>query len=571
MHVRRIVISHYGPLQPLDQSLTEFTVFRGPNERGKTLMIDALVKMLFKDALKRPQQKLFGNLGRVDERPEGFLLMATHGGEVKIGAADSISRAAPAGVEITPEDFRNVFLIRDSDLALKNEEAYYGRVSERLCGTRSATIERLKDALKLIGRLRSATPNSPLAVRKDREHKRIGEQVTAAESLLEDVARVASALARDDFDASYRRLADLSDRREQLVAESRQRRAATRRAQFERARVAVTEVRDAMESLAGLGNADDVVLESWRALLVRRETFEHDLADVTARGVELRAARDEARGEWELLRTQAEAMEAQRGRAETELRPDLDRFARTRAEREHADRSVRAVTAVLAVTATLGLVSIAVALATRNALAVGAAFMCTLAAAWCGGLVWRGSRARLELTRLGADILGRAARLGLPVVSVSDVNSALQALERDVTQDGARARDAEVLMRQRESDVAANERNADDKRSQIAESHASLLAVRTQAGVDSVELLAEAVARRRELDAAIRTRLAMLRDWVPAAAATAATAGHEAFLAACEHEIEQVLDDNENAPAFPYEPDAAMRVERELERVTAEE
>ncbi|HEX5131239.1 MAG TPA: hypothetical protein VFX92_02000, partial [Candidatus Krumholzibacteria bacterium] len=93
----------------------------------------------------------------------------------------------------------------------------------------------------------------------------------------------------------------------------------------------------------------------------------------------------------------------------------------------------------------------------------------------------------------------------------------------------------------------------------------------TQAGFDSVELLAAAVARRREIDAAIRTRLAMLRDWVPAAAATAAAAGREAFLAACEHEIERVLDDGANAPAFPYEPDAAMRVERELERVTAEE
>ena len=172
MHVKRIAISRYGPLKPFDDVLAAFTVIHGPNERGKTLIIDALIRMLFKDELKRPHQRLFGNLNRVEERPEGFLVMATHAGERKIGAEDSLSDVSP--VAISPEDFRNVFLIRDSDLALNDEGAYYGRVSERLCGTRSTAIEQLKDALKRIGRLRSATPDSPLTIRKDRDQKRIG-------------------------------------------------------------------------------------------------------------------------------------------------------------------------------------------------------------------------------------------------------------------------------------------------------------------------------------------------------------------------------------------------------------
>jgi hypothetical protein len=565
MHVRRIVISRYGPLKPLDETLAAFTVIRGPNERGKTLIIDALVRMLFKDALKRPQQKLFGNLTRVDESPEGFLVLATHAGEVKIGAAESISDATP--VAITPEDFRNVFLIRDSDLALHDEESYYGRVSERLCGTRSTTIERLKDALKKIGRLRSATPDSVLTVRKDRDHKRIGEQLIVAEKLLDDLIQTGSALARDDFDTSYRRLAEFSETRERLGEEFRARRDAARRAQFERARVAAREVRDAMAALAALGSADDRLLESWRAMLVRRETFERDLTDVTARGVELRAARDGARQEWEAARARARAQDARRERAETELRPALDDWTRARAERDHAERSGRAVVAVLSGVAVCGVGAVVVALVTRWPWMIGAAFMCAVAAGVCGWWMWRGARARLALARREADIVATAARLGLAVGSVREIGEALRSLEHDAAQAQERARDAEVLMKQRDSDVAACERNATDKRTQIADNERALAAIRVETGCESVELLAAAVEKRRALENDIMTRFTMLRGWIPQAAAVT---GQDAFLSACEREIERGLD---TLPAsdLPEDPEATARVERELERMAAEE
>ena len=565
MHVKRISISRYGPLKPFDAALSAFTVIHGPNERGKTLIIDALVRMLFRDELKRPHYRLFGNLNRVDERPEGFLVITTHAGETKLDAETPLSAVAP--VAISPEDFRNVFLIRDSDLALNNEEAYYGSVSERLCGTRSSAIERLKDALKRTGRLRSATPDSPLTTRKDRDQKRIGEQVAAAERLLDEMIETGKTLARDDFDVSSRRLVDLAEERERLEEQEKALRAAEERARLEKARDAVAATRQDLAAVAVLASADDAQLAAWRGLIVKRDLLEKDLADALARAEALRAARDEARVGWESMRAVAGEKEALRDRAVTELRPRIEAWRNQRVQREHADHAARAVVAVMVASIVLGVAAVVVSLLTRSPVAVGAAFACAAAAAWCAVSLWRGAQARTRLARDEAELVARSGQLGLAVGSVAEAGEAVDAVERDAAQVVERARENEVLMRQRESDVAAKESSAVDKRARMVETQEALETLRTATGFESVNLLEAAVVKRRGLEGEINTRLALLRGWIPAAARAA---DREAFLRVCESEVARDLQ-TEIVDAMPGDPDAVTRVEAELERVSAEE
>ena len=565
MHVKRIAISRYGPLKPFDEALDAFTVIHGPNERGKTLIIDALVRILYKDELKRPHHRLFGNLNRVDERPEGFVVMATHAGETKIGAEESLSDVSP--VAISPEDFRNVFLIRDSDLALNDEEGYYGRLSERLCGTRSTAIDRLMNALKRIGRLRSARPDSPLTIRKDPDQKRVGEQVVAAERLLDEMIETGKALARDEFDLSYRRLADLTESRERLEGEHRRLRAAETVARLGKARDAAHDVRADLAAVAALAAADDDRLAAWRGLIVKRDMWEKDLADAVARGDELRSARDEARAGWETMRAAAAAKEALRDRACAELRPLIEGWQTERTLCNHAEHATRAVVAVMVASIVLGVIAVVAGLMTHSPIAVGAAFACAAAAAWCGVSLWRGSQARMRLTRREADVVATSARIGLPTESAMDANDALDTVERDAAQALERARDAEVVLRQRETDVAANESLASDLRARIAQARNALDAERVATGFESVDHLETALTRRRELEGGIATRLALLRGWIPAAARVA---DHEAFLRACEAEVARGLS-GPPADGAPDDPEAAARIEVELERVSAEE
>jgi exonuclease SbcC len=173
----------------------------------------------------------------------------------------------------------------------------------------------------------------------------------------------------------------------------------------------------------------------------------------------------------------------------------------------------------------------------------------------------------MRFARRGAEVLAVAARLGLAAGSVTDAEEAVDALERATAQALERARDAQLQVSQRESDVSSNEGVVADRRAGIVATQGALESLRAESGFESVELLEAAVARRRELENAIFTRLAQLRDWIPAAARAA---DREGFLRACEAEASRGL---EALPvdAVAADPGAVARAEAELERISQDE
>lgn len=92
MKVTQFSITRYGPLSPGKIfNLGDFNIFYGPNESGKTLTVDALIKLLFqgKDQ-KKSQNSLYSQLrdfekiDRVDEKPEGFVVIESDGKQYKL-------------------------------------------------------------------------------------------------------------------------------------------------------------------------------------------------------------------------------------------------------------------------------------------------------------------------------------------------------------------------------------------------------------------------------------------------------------------------------------------------------
>jgi DNA repair exonuclease SbcCD ATPase subunit len=245
----------------------------------------------------------------------------------------------------------------------------------------------------------------------------------------------------------------------------------------------------------------------------------------------------------------------------------LDTWRNERALRKHAASAARAVMAVMLALIALGIVAVVVALLTRSPIAVGAVFACAAAAGWCGVVLWRGARARTRLAGHEASVVATATRIGLAAGSGEEAGEAAEATEREAARAVERAREAEVLMRQRDSDVAAVESSAADKRSRIVETQAVLAGLRAKTGFESLPDLETAVARRRALEGQVTTRLALLRGWIPSAARAA---DRDGFLRACEAEVARGLDPA--APMAPAEePDALPRVEVELERVAGDE
>ena len=77
MRIREFSIMRYGPLNNQQYQLGDFTLFFGENESGKTLIIDALIKLL----LGYGARGVFKTLDRVSEDPAGNVIIEYEGAE----------------------------------------------------------------------------------------------------------------------------------------------------------------------------------------------------------------------------------------------------------------------------------------------------------------------------------------------------------------------------------------------------------------------------------------------------------------------------------------------------------
>jgi hypothetical protein len=144
MRIKQIQINHYGPLNQIYLPINPgVQAIYGDNESGKTLLVDAMIKHLTGGKLSEYISD------RVDERPEGYIVLEDKGQEYKIDHDNDLSDY----LEVTPDEIRNIFVIRNSDLEIPEEPKFYERTYQRLTGLRTDDIRAITDKIKEIGRL----------------------------------------------------------------------------------------------------------------------------------------------------------------------------------------------------------------------------------------------------------------------------------------------------------------------------------------------------------------------------------------------------------------------------------
>jgi len=143
VRIREFRIFRYGPLKDTGTiELGDFTILWGNNERGKTLIVDALLKMILKN-----EHGIFSRIDRVSEFPEGYVIINYRGKDCKLPEEDnSLTKV------ISAADFRNIFVIRDSDLTISEESQYYSDVTRKLIGSRVGEIDKIKN-LTAVGKV----------------------------------------------------------------------------------------------------------------------------------------------------------------------------------------------------------------------------------------------------------------------------------------------------------------------------------------------------------------------------------------------------------------------------------
>lgn len=236
MRLRRLKIDSYGPLRDLDHDFGEgFNLFHGRNESGKTLLVEAVVKMLV-DA----EAEGFDGIGRVEGMPAGFLEVESPDGVHQLPDADL---GDVFDGEVRPRDVRNAFVVRDVDLRRPRRSADFGRgdylrdVTDRVLGARTGEIERLQSQIADLGRL---TPSFERL--RDRQPEKLKSTVEDARELSEDLESYLETSREEGVLDDVRRLRKMEDEREKVERDVRMLENAREQAEVEDARGLVEEL-----------------------------------------------------------------------------------------------------------------------------------------------------------------------------------------------------------------------------------------------------------------------------------------------------------------------------------------
>src|SRR6056297_894931 len=212
MKINELNIIKYGPLSGIAlKDFKNFNLVYGRNEQGKTLLLEAMVKFLIKQKSKR--NKVEG-LDRVEENPEGYLYIENENKKIKYPENGSFLDANSLSIE----DFYNIFLIRDSDLNLK-EDKYFVDFTNKLIGLKTEKINKIKNKIQDIGNM----TDSYNQISSTKDNNKLGDKLNLAEEMIDKINKTIENLKRQNYDKLTRdkiecktKLEKLKDKKELL-------------------------------------------------------------------------------------------------------------------------------------------------------------------------------------------------------------------------------------------------------------------------------------------------------------------------------------------------------------------
>jgi exonuclease SbcC len=252
MRIKELFIKRYGPLQGISYALDHpFTLLAGNNEEGKTLTIDALVKLLLGRNVRD-----FGHLiDRVEESPEGYCVIeADDGKEIKLPEKGDLTKIAA----VTAAECRNIFIIRDSDLSIARESEFFTTVTNRLTGLRTEEILQIKEALREIGRI------TPGGIFRDIKDESLKTRIDGARDLLGHIEGLAQEMGEGKFDELEQEAVRGQEEIERLRQEGESLEDARKRDKYTKGKEALDRLKTALETASQLKQYNESDAQLWR-------------------------------------------------------------------------------------------------------------------------------------------------------------------------------------------------------------------------------------------------------------------------------------------------------------------
>jgi exonuclease SbcC len=252
MKIKSLYIARYGPLsyeKPIE--LGVFNLFYGNNEDGKTLTIDALVKLLLSRKVKE-----FKSIDRVDEIPDGFVVLEDSAGkEIKLPQGGDLTSISG----LSPSECCNIFIIRNSDLSIAKESEFYTNLTDRLTGLRMEEIAKVKGALIEEAKVTQG------GTFRDIKGEKLKTRIEEALGLIQRINEIHTEIEKEKYDTLVQELVSKEEKAESQLQQIREYEDARKRENYEKGTSALHELEEAESKVLLLKSYNESDEERWRA------------------------------------------------------------------------------------------------------------------------------------------------------------------------------------------------------------------------------------------------------------------------------------------------------------------
>lgn len=320
MRIKEFSIRRYGPLPDTGRvALANFSLLYGENEHGKTLTIDALIKLLLHRGRKHRKPFEDANIDRVDEDPDGYLIIEHEGKETKFSGKEDLADI-PC---VNSRDYRNIFIIRNSDLSIASEPEFYRNVTDRLTGLRTEEIAEIKKQLQELGKL---TNPSSVATLRDVADESLKTGTRNAEELIAEIEALEEEITQDQLDKLEEGLFTTKEETNEVNLRIATLEDARKRKDYEKGNEAYQSLISDQQKLNELGVYTAAEVERWYG-------YERDIGNLT-RGVEglrreVESEKLKLQEEERLLREEKlelQVLRERKTRIDNEIQPDIKNY-----------------------------------------------------------------------------------------------------------------------------------------------------------------------------------------------------------------------------------------------------
>ncbi len=568
MFIREFAITRYGPLDDYGKfELDSFNLFYAPNEKGKTLTIDALMRMFFKSG----ELRAIKGVERVAENPEGYMLLEAEnrGGDKNIvpGNANTTIKLPEAGAfnqlfDISAFEFRNIFLIRDSDLSILKENEFYQGVTNRLTGLRTEDIKKVKDKVLEIGRI---TPGGEF---RDLSPEKLKSKYNQASELLEQAEFLLAELLKEGYGRIETDLLEVEEKIRAADNKLGRLNLAYYREFFEKAQSALWKLENARFELNKLENYRHEDYQAWHHaeanLGLLSKQLEHNRNEL-ARAAE---SLQEARKSFKDIERELKATGYQKDQCTNQVEPLLGEYDRAAAflsaHKSSANNLFLRKTALLSTLVVI--VSLIGTIIQPYWWLLLFLFISLAVTGYSLINIFNDFSKESRLTELDTQVRVAAENIGLSGSGISEVRTSVSEIKKRFALQSERLKDldSEIKWWVKEDDRLRKEE--EKLLSQIREEENKIGRIKLSVSVQNADHYAAQLGRKQELTSEKEKQKSILGSLLGEAVDPVS---EEELIFQWEKRVDDLKEYEHSAPELNYEEKTVEKVKEELENLQA--